>query len=266
MAVTERLRRSLAQRADYTHKHNAESGRHGWLRLTPAYSLKIVDEILLAYEGIAKINVFDPFCGTETTALCAAYRGRRAGTVEINPFLVWLSRTKTDTYSTQEISELTQAGHAVSDDIRHGRTPSAPTPRMHNVERWWNATALDFLCALKGAIDARFAEQTKQRSLLLTAFCRTSLHLSNAAFNHQSMSFKSGVQATFDFAIDLCGIFIKNLNFVLGGARERVGAKSLRPLQHHSLALNPTEHRPVLLCPVVVPILGLNGRGVAHGY
>jgi hypothetical protein len=32
----------LRQRADYTHKHNKASGRHGWLRLTPAYSLKIV--------------------------------------------------------------------------------------------------------------------------------------------------------------------------------------------------------------------------------
>ena len=218
--MTERLRGSLAQRADYTQQHNAESGRHGWLRLTPAYSLKIVDEILLAYEGISKINVFDPFCGTGTTALCAAYRGHFAGTVEINPFLVWFSRTKVDTYSTQVISELTQAGHAISDDIRHGRTPSAPAPRMHNIGRWWNATALDFLCALKGAIDVRFAEQTKQRSLLLTAFCRTLIHLSNAAFNHQSMSFKLGVQATFDFDIDLCGIFSKNLNFVLGGARK----------------------------------------------
>ena len=218
--MTERLRRSLVQRADYTHKHNAESGRHGWLRLTPAYSLKMVDEVLRAYEGIAEINVFDPFCGTGTTALCAAYRGHSAVTMEINPFLVWFSRTKTDSYSTQVVSELNQAGHAVSDDVRHGRTPSAPTPRLHNIERWWNAAALDFLRSLKGAIDAKFAEESKQRSLLLVAFCRTLIHLSNAAFNHQSMSFKLGVQTTFDFDTDLCGVFIKNLNFVLGGARQ----------------------------------------------
>ena len=75
---------------------------------TPAYSLKIVDEVLRAYEGIAEINVFDPFCGTGTTALCAGYRGHTAVTVEINPFLVWFSRTKTDSYSTQVISELNQ--------------------------------------------------------------------------------------------------------------------------------------------------------------
>lgn len=218
--MTEMLRHSLAQRADYTHKHNAESGRHGWLRLTPAYSLKIVDEVLRAYEESTAINVFDPFCGTGTTALCAAHRGYTAVTVEINPFLVWFSRTKTDSYSTQVVSELNQIGHAVSDDVRHGRTPGAPAPRMYNIERWWNAAALDFLCALKGAIDSKFAEESKQRSLLLVAFCRTLIHLSNAAFNHQSMSFKLGVQTAFDFDIDLCGIFIKNLNFVLGGARQ----------------------------------------------
>ena len=136
--MTERLRCSLAQRADYTHRHNTASGRHGWLRLTPAYSLKIVDEILLAYEGISNVNVLDPFCGTGTTALCAAYRGHCAITVEINPFLVWFGRTKTDTYPTQVISELTQAGHAIADDIRRGQTPRAPIPRMHNIERWWN--------------------------------------------------------------------------------------------------------------------------------
>lgn len=246
--MTEKLRRSLTQRADYTHKHNAESGRHGWLRLTPAYSLKIVDEILLAYEGIAKINVFDPFCGTGTTALCAAHRGHPAVTVEINPFLVWFSRTKTDTYSTQVISELTQAGQAISDDIRRDRAPSAPTPPMHNIGRWWNDTALHFLCALKGAIDARFAEESKQRSLLLIAFCRTLIHLSNAAFNHQSMSFKLGVQTTFDFDIDLCGIFIKNLNFVLGGARENPAG----PVRVHLADSRRLKKRQVALVDCVI--------------
>ena len=57
----------LEQRADYTQKLNAESGRHGWPRLTPAYSLKIVDEILSSYDDGSRIRVLDPFCGTGTT-------------------------------------------------------------------------------------------------------------------------------------------------------------------------------------------------------
>ena len=50
----------LRQRADYTQAFNAKTGRHGWLRLTPAYSVKVVEEILSdCDEGV---NVLDPFC------------------------------------------------------------------------------------------------------------------------------------------------------------------------------------------------------------
>lgn len=58
------------QRADLTHRHNLMSGRHGWLRLTPAYSIKIVDEILNAKPDSS--SVLDPFSGTATTPLCAS--------------------------------------------------------------------------------------------------------------------------------------------------------------------------------------------------
>ena len=34
------------QKAHLTFRGNAKRGRHGWLRLTPAYSLQVVNEIL----------------------------------------------------------------------------------------------------------------------------------------------------------------------------------------------------------------------------
>ena len=36
----------MERRSDYTFKYNTKMGRHGWLRLTPAYSIKLVKEIL----------------------------------------------------------------------------------------------------------------------------------------------------------------------------------------------------------------------------
>jgi hypothetical protein len=36
----------IEKRADYTFKYNTSLGRHGWLRLTPAYSVKLVREII----------------------------------------------------------------------------------------------------------------------------------------------------------------------------------------------------------------------------
>ena len=216
----------LTQRADYTQKHNAKTGRYGWLRLTPAYSLKIVNEILAAYDEGPEINVLDPFCGTGTTALCAMYHGQQAVTTDINPFLVWLSRTKTGYYPPALIGELRQQGRELVASATQEGAMRTPAPPMHNIERWWDSVALDFLCRLKGTIDADFNKGTKRHSLLLTAFCRTLIDLSNAAFNHQSMSFKSDAQASLPFDFSLSDIFIRNLEFVLEGAEQAPAGKA----------------------------------------
>ena len=179
-----------------------------------------MNEILAAYDDLSEINVLDPFCGTGTTALCAAYHGRTVVTTDINPFLVWFSRTKIDFYPSRLIADLRQAGHAICDDIRYERVPKVPAPHMHNVERWWSPVDCDFLCALKGAIDAGFTNNDKRRSLLLVAFCRTLLDLSNAAFDHQSMSFKSNFQTAFGFDTDLKRVFLRYLDIVLDGAEQ----------------------------------------------
>ena len=65
------------QRADFTFKHNRKQGRHGWLRLTPAYSIKIVTEILGRLPSPGR--VLDPFSGTGTTGLVCAERGLELG-------------------------------------------------------------------------------------------------------------------------------------------------------------------------------------------
>ena len=76
----------LQQRTDYTHKYNRDFGRHGWLRLTPAYSLKVVNEIICQQSKASR--VLDPFFGSGTTALCSAVRGILAVITDTNPFLV----------------------------------------------------------------------------------------------------------------------------------------------------------------------------------
>ena len=65
-------RTSRNQNIDLTFKFNKGLGRHGWLRLTPAYSVKLVDQILDNHDS--GIKVLDPFCGTGTTVLSAVYR------------------------------------------------------------------------------------------------------------------------------------------------------------------------------------------------
>ena len=208
---------ALRQRADYTHKFNLKTGRHGWLRLTPAYSVKVVEETISRYGP--GLNVLDPFCGTGTTALCAAAQGHWATTIDVNPFLTWLARAKTSAYSAQELAEAERAGMAALDLTRRGAIEPADVPNIHRIERWWPDTATRFLASLKAAITAS-APDEHVRNLLLVAFCRTLIKLSSAAFDHQSMSFKDQSQGELQIGLDAHAVFSEDLQCVLSSASD----------------------------------------------
>lgn len=177
----------LSQRAELTFKQNRQHGRHGWLRLTPAYSVRLVEQILEECAPHAEV-VFDPFSGTGTTALCAAYRGKTGIATDINPFLVWLGSAKARSYEAAAIECFRHAAQLAVRAAADATARLAECPALSNIERWWRPAALTFLLRLKAAIDAHEAGDA---TLLQVAFCRTMMKLSNAAFNHQSMSFRS---------------------------------------------------------------------------
>lgn len=210
----------LRQRADYTHKHNLKTGRHGWLRLTPAYSVKVVEELINGCSQ--RMRIFDPFCGTATTGLSAAYQGHNAVTTDINPFLVWFGKAKTAWYTAQNIEAARHASEQVSRTLRGdlSRLPSSCPPPIHNIERWWSSDALRFLCAAKAAVETVTDKGSPEQTLLLIAFCRTLIRLSNAAFDHQSMSFRDNGQIHLNLDIDMPGLYARELEFVLSGAMD----------------------------------------------
>ena len=89
----------MNQRKDYTFKYNEKIGRHGWLRLTPAYSIKLVQDILcysdlFSNKSFQEKTILDPFCGTATTGIVAAELGLDCILYDINPFLVWFGNIK----------------------------------------------------------------------------------------------------------------------------------------------------------------------------
>lgn len=214
--VPERVQ--LRQRADYTYKFNSRTGRHGWLRLTPAYSVKVVEELISGHNEAKRI--FDPFCGTGTTALSAAYHGHEGVTTDINPFLLWLAQAKTARYSPRDIVAARDACASALALIRRQAIEPVSAPPIHNIERWWSAQALEFLRLLRAAISNVTEEHSAERTLLLVAFCRLLIGLSNAAFNHQSMSFKDDGQLDIDLDIDLSGAYVQDVAFILQGASE----------------------------------------------
>ena len=87
------------------------SGRHGWLRLTTAYSLTLARERMAHLAPGA--SILEPFAGSGTTPLVAEEMGLHCQAREINPFLVWFTNAKLDYYSPHTRSVAQQAASQV---------------------------------------------------------------------------------------------------------------------------------------------------------
>ena len=180
----------IETRADYTFKYNAHIGRHGWLRLTPAYSVKLVRE-LIGKECKENAKIIDPFSGTATTGLVAAEMGFNATLYDINPFLIWLGNTKCHHFTSEKLSKLQQD---VNRSIRNiSISDNFWTPPIHNIERWWHPETLVLLASIRESLKTFFDEPDGNyyHNLVWIAFSRLVIETSSAAFNHVSMSFKS---------------------------------------------------------------------------
>ena len=191
-------RAALARNEHMTFKANMGVGRHGWLRLTPAYGVKLVRErISHLPEGSV---ITDPFSGTGTTPLAAAELGYSGQSIDVNPFLIWLGNMKLATYSPEILLEASDAAREVESAARsQKRDEELWQPNLFKIEKWWSPGALHALKGLRAAIDAH---EGLVRDLLDMALCRSLISCSNAAFNHQSMSFKatSDVPALFELS------------------------------------------------------------------
>jgi hypothetical protein len=189
--VNARERAATRQNSYLTHRANAGTGRHGWLRLTPAYSVRLVRERAGHLPPGAVVT--DPFSGSGTTVLAAAEHGCVGQAVDVNPFLVWLGNAKAASYPAPVLGDARAAIPSLAErGIRGASDPAGLwAPNLHNITRWWSPATLAALQGLRHALDQ--AELPgPAHDLLSIAFCRTAIGVSNAAFNHQSMSFAAG--------------------------------------------------------------------------
>ena len=179
---------TISQNAHLTFRANMGLTRHGWLRLTPAYAYSMVRDSL---RDVDKGSiVLDPFAGTGTTGLVAAESGIRSFMLDINPFLVWLGRTKCRNYSPDEIDNAQRLSATAIRVAATCERDDVQVPPIHRIERWWDHETLLGLALLKRAI-SDLSKGSPSDDLLSIAFCRVMIVMSNAAFNHQSMSFQN---------------------------------------------------------------------------
>jgi hypothetical protein len=181
MAVAERA----ALSPEVTFRGNLRSTRHGWLRLTPAYSVGLVHE-LLATRSRPDLPVLDPFCGTGTTLVACAQLGIDAVTVDVNPFLRWLAEAKSRSYTAADCAKARSLVADMAKAAERGRG-SAWVPPLHQIEKWWDAPTL---AALSRAFALLSGKRGKARDLAALAFCRTLVDAGHVSFAHQSMSFR----------------------------------------------------------------------------
>ncbi|MEP7048709.1 MAG: SAM-dependent methyltransferase [Pseudomonadota bacterium] len=215
-------------RARFTFHGNVRETRYGWLRLTPAYSVHLVRELLDARVK-PELPVLDPFCGTGTTLLTCAERGIACTTLDVNPFLVWLARAKTANYSAHSllkaealIAEMRAAASA------RGNAPWLPA--LFQIEKWWAPATLHALGRAFTVLRETDAPRQAQ-DLAKLAFCRGLITSANVSFGHQSMSFAAGAAAT-------------------PGAARRVGqalADAFTPIARAARVALPNSARKVLL-------------------
>lgn len=186
--MTEAL--AVGRQDHLTFKGNLKETRYGWLRLTPAYSVHLVAD-LLDREATSTSRVLDPYCGTGTTALVCAEKGIPSLTTDINPFLVWLASTKVAVYSPEEIESFLSTAASVEEAIAATGEPEEWLPSLHQIEKWWEPGTLHALARGMACIRVKNRGVTPGVSdLLRVAFCRTLIERARVSFGHQSMSFK----------------------------------------------------------------------------
>jgi hypothetical protein len=238
----------VKQRAEYTFKFNQNLGRHGWLRLTPAYSVKLVERLLgsVDQDGI----ILDPFSGTATTGLVAAERGQKAFAFDINPFLVWLGNAKCQNYSEDCLREIRQQVQAGMLDYKTAINRENWTPQIFKIERWWTADTLQAIAALRTILVHHFGEPAHNASSLIwIAFCRLIIETSSAAFNHVSMSFAN--QANPWDSTGILGLFNLILETILQTASHPIpGFAQIQETDSRQIAgLNDMKFRTIITSP-----------------
>jgi hypothetical protein len=232
-------RAATRQNSYLTHRANTGTGRHGWLRLTPAYSVRLVRERTAHLPPGAVVT--DPFSGSGTTVLAAAEHGCTGQAVDVNPFLVWLGNAKAASYPAPMLAAARAAVPGLTEQAARyaGDASGLWAPNLYNISRWWSPGTLATLQGLRHALDqARDQAELPGPAddLLSIAFCRTAIGVSHATFNHQSMSFAAGAGPGPD-GEHVTGRFAAEADEILASARtELPGTGRVVPADARDLA------------------------------
>lgn len=135
---------------------------HAWYPYLEGYSPFFVEQILQEFAPRASV-IFDPFCGTGTTALTAARLGKHAYYCELNPLLQYLTKVKVLALTADErkracmASFLRTYAQQLEDHIRS----AAPDRQLESAytdcfgeSRFFDENVYDKILRVRNAVDA----------------------------------------------------------------------------------------------------------------
>jgi hypothetical protein len=212
---------------------------HRWYRLTPSFSPQLAHDIADHFELSAGDLVLDPFSGVGTVPLCMKYRGIPACSVEINPYLHFVSTVKTRTYRDidaigSSFTEFMAAARASLARVPFATRPgdyleqnAASVPRINFPERWWSRGNLAQLVCLRQVM-ASFAAEPHHLDLLKMAMLSILIPVSNARHHHVSLTFAREPLPT----VDVAAILGEQLRCMLADLRAVSGRPAVEVTIH----------------------------------
>jgi DNA modification methylase len=88
-----------------TFRPNKKTGIHRWYPYVEGFSGGFVADVLNEF-GIAGGTVFDPFGGCGTTAVVASLRGIKSVITDVNPFMCFVAKCKTQRYQRRSLKHV----------------------------------------------------------------------------------------------------------------------------------------------------------------
>lgn len=173
---------------------------HRWYRLTPSFSPQLAHDLADHFELTGSDLVLDPFSGVGTVPLCMKYRGIPSCSIEINPYLRFVSTVKTRSYTDLErIQDEFESFLGAFERERRGLPKEKHAlgylaenaefaPPIRRPERWWSrGNLMQLTCLRKLCLEYR--ARAEHADLLKMGVLSILVPVSNARHNHVSLTF-----------------------------------------------------------------------------
>ena len=149
-----------------------------WYRYKEGFSTKLVDKILDEYQISKDSQVLDPFLGGGSTILSATDKGMKGKGFEVNPFSLFLSKTKLRNYSSINVNNFNKAFNHIMQESLDSKI-DYQLPKLSFAERVFPPKIESYYLRIKALIEKEYADQEYIYDLLKLGWLSQLEYISN---------------------------------------------------------------------------------------